>query len=260
MGTAAVTANNGLRSAGQTTLKDRVIQQRLQDRQRELRIREREDERIALIQEEMAFIQSSDMDFELKKSKLSSLTNRIKNIYEARQDREALDAEREMMRTKALLEESERAEKPPNSDDSQKKPEEIEEAKQRDSIMGMSLIASKQDRLNILQRTRAALKAEAGHLGRAMGSPNSNYVKIGAAPGEDLVIASQSGYGNPGDFRTSQLEKLNLGISKTTAAINHTIASMYKESSNLQESQLAEHKKHADDEKESETIEINEEL
>jgi len=92
---------------GRGTLRERITQQRLQDRAREMRIREREDERIAAIHEEMALIKvSGDMSFELIKSKLSALTNRINNIHEARADRELINAEREMQRTKKLLEES----------------------------------------------------------------------------------------------------------------------------------------------------------
>jgi len=230
---------------GRGTLRERITQQRLQDRAREMRIREREDERIAAIHEEMALIKvSGDMSFELIKSKLSALTNRINNIHEARADRELINAEREMQRTKKLLEESsssstERKDK----NDSHKTQEEIEEKKEREAIADLSHIAATKDRISTLRQTRANLKREAGQVQRAVESENSNYVKIGVIPGllnsdEGLVIAAGSGFANPNDFRNRHLNKLNLGIVNTTAAINHSIARLYRQSTAIQEANL----------------------
>ena len=244
--TVAARTLGGHRQAGNKTgLRDRIMQERLQDRKRELRLREREDERINALHEKMAKINScEDTSFDLKKLKLSGIAERINRIYEARAEREVFAAEREMMRTKALLEESARAaEEQPNRNESQKDPEEIEEAGQRDSIAGLSRIAAKKDRLSTLSHTRAVLVRDTGYIQRALEHENSNKVKIGVIPGgaggDEWVLSVQSGRGNPNDFRNRQLNKLQPGIINTTAAIHHTIASMYKESSKMQENRLA---------------------
>ena len=253
-------------AGGRNTFRDRIIQERLQDRKREMRIRERENEWIVEINQKMAHIKACrDMGIDSQKLKLAALQDRIDRIYESRTEREALAAEREMMRTKALLEESKHVnEQQSKQNDLPKDPEEAEEERQRASIKSMTRIAAIQDNISRLSRTRAALAGEAGHIRRAIESENSNYTKTGAVPnlihtGERFIIGVQSGYGNPNDFKNTHLNRLNLALTNLDASINHAVSSMYRESAKLQDSQLMLHRQQAEED-EDKTVGVDAEL
>ena len=240
----------------QTSRRDMIIQQRLQDNKREMKIREREDKQLMKIHEKMAQVKNSDMNEGLKWSILDGLTDKITRIHEKRAERETLAAEREMARTKALLDEIMR----PDEDnersslirEAQKTPEEAERANQRDMLMGMTRIAVSKDKLSTLKRTRADLAERAGHLERALRNDGKNPAKVGRGGGE-VVISIQHGLGN--DFRGQELGKLREGIARTTAAINITIGSMYRESSRMQEIRHAQDQAKADEHCEDEARE-----
>jgi len=201
-----------------------LMQLRMQERKREMQLREKEDERIRALSEKMADVRGSDMELDLKQHVLESLTNQINQIYENREQREQMAAEQEMMRKKAVLEEATQMRDVPM-------PEE------EGNIQGLTRIAVAQDRLSELQQTRASLTEQAGHLERAIHSENSNYTLVGGGAGVDTIIAGQRGAGQ-NDFRNQELAKLNLGIARTNAAINQAIASMYRDSAKLQEDWL----------------------
>ena len=216
-------ALEGRRASGRSSRRESIAQERIQERRREMQIRKREDEQIKALQKRIQKIKSSDIDFELRMSMISSLTDRIDQIYENREEREVLAAEREMQRQKALLEEHTRArEEQAEQNNLHKDPEEAEEARERAVILSLSNIAISQDKLNTLKQTRATMAREAVHLRRAIQFDNAE--------------------GQSHEFRNQHLSKLNLGIVRTDAAIKFTISSMYRESAKLQESQLVQYR------------------
>jgi len=252
-----------------------------------MQTRIRENERIAELKGQIARLKSSSFDLEdedieidfeklaaLKELQVNNLMDRIKHILESRAQREVLAAEREMMRTKTLLEESKHRaqESQPSQSDLPKDEEEAEEEKQRARMKGLTRIAATQDNISSLRRTRSALASEAGHIRRAIESGSSNYIKTGRIPshisirdktvhiGNELILSVQSGYGNPNDFRNKQLGRVSLAISGVDAAINHSISSMYRESAKLQESQLVQYRQSSEEEQENETVGVDEEL
>ncbi|MCL2616463.1 MAG: hypothetical protein FWD96_02310 [Defluviitaleaceae bacterium] len=241
------------RSAGRHSRRDSIMQERLQEKRREMQIRAQEDEHIKAIKEKMQQIRDSDSSIGTKMDKLDMLTNKIVNIHENRADRELMAAEREMARTKALLEETAQ-EREREVSEQHKDPEEAKKQQEREALTGLTRLAVSQDRLSALKQNRAMLTREAGQIRRAIESPNSNYMKVGLNPdataiaeGYGIIINTQFGRGNPQDFRNQHLSKLTLGIARTTAAINTTIAGMYRESSKLQESQLKHYMQHAEE-------------
>ncbi|MDR2183602.1 MAG: hypothetical protein LBE55_05460 [Clostridiales bacterium] len=236
----------GARGGPQTDL----MQLRLQERQREMQMRERENERIKLLTERMAEVKNSDMELNLRQSVLESLANQINQIYQNREKREAMAAEREMMRQKAVLEEkTQMRDEAANNVNEAQDPQEARQAGERDMMKGLVRLAVTQDRISTLRQTRAALTQEAGHISRAIHSENSNYTLVGTGGGE-VIIGGQSGVGNPNDYRNTQLAKLNLGIARTDAAINQAVSSMYREGAKAQEGWLAEYQQKADEESE----------
>ncbi|MCL2852289.1 MAG: hypothetical protein FWE20_04535 [Defluviitaleaceae bacterium] len=227
------------RSGGRISRRDSIVQERIQERRREMQLRAREDKQIRDLQERMQKIKSSDMDFDLRMSKVSSLVDRINQIHENRAERESIAVEREMHRQKALIDENSRVrEEQAEQDTIHKDREEAEEERERSAILSLTQIAVNQNNISVLRQTRAALAEEAGHVRRAIENDNSNYVKVGS----EGIFSVQSGYSDPHDFRNRHLSKLNLGIARTDAAINSAVISMYRESAKLQESQLTQYR------------------
>ena len=218
------------RPGGRGGLQTELMQMRLQERQRELQMREKENERIKLLTERMSEVKNSDMEWNIKQNTIESLTNQINQIYKNRAEREIMTAEREMMRQKAVVEEA-----------TQVREEVLAEAEDDDNIQGLTRLAVTQDRISTLQQTRATLAQEAGHIERAIYGENSNYILIGSGHGVETIIGGQTGLGAD-DYRNQQLAKLNLGIARTDAAINQAVASMYRESARVQEGWLEENK------------------
>ena len=230
-------ALEGRRAGGRSSRRDNIVQERIQEKRREMQIRAREDEQIKALQKRMQKIKNSDMDFESRMLMLSSLADRIEQIHENRAEREVLAAEREMQRQKALLEEHARAEERAEQDDLHKDPEEAEEAKERSLVLSLSNIAVSKDNLSALKQTRAAMAGEAGHLRRAIEFDRTS--------------------GNSHEFRNQQLKRLTLGIARTDAAIQFTISSMYRESAKLQESQLAQYRQQPEEKDDDDEVTHN---
>jgi len=219
------------RVGGRNGLNTDLMQLRLQEKRREMQLREKENERIKLLNERMDEVRSdSNIDRDLQQIMLDSLSKQINQIHENRAEREIAAAEREMMRKKAVIEETTQVREdmmPANEDDDE------------GNVMGLTRIAAGQDRITHLKQVRAGLVAEAGHLERAIHSPNSNYTLIGSGHGVETTISGQRGLG-ANDYRNQQLAKLNLGIVRTDAAINQAISSLYRDSARMQEEGLAE--------------------
>lgn len=230
--------------------RDNIIQERLREKQLEKQIRAREDKQIKALQERIQEIsEEEDLCLQHRLNKISGLTDMITRIHEKRAERELQAVEREVARQKTLLEESARPENESRQCQEPVDPEEAEKAQQRDQIMGMTRIAVNQQRLTALKQNRASMALEAGNMRRSIESENSNHTKMGViysphvlAQGRGIIISPQSGYGNSQDFRNRHLAKLNLGIARTDAFIRVTISSMYRESSRLQETQLAQYR------------------
>ena len=235
----------------QSALQTELMQMRLQEKKHEMQMRERENERIKLLAERMSEVKNSDMDLNLKRDVLDSLSNQIKQIYENRSQREQMAAEREMLRKKALLEEATQMRDLPRNNANvreDKDPQEAREAEERDMMKGLVRLAAQRDRIGTLRQTRAKLAEEAGHISRAIHSENSNYTLVGSGANVETTVAGQSGPSNPNDYKNQQLAKLNLGIARTDAAINQAVSSMYRESARMQEGWLAEQQQKPEEE------------
>ena len=186
------------------------------------------------------------MEWDLIRAALSSLTHQKNRIYENRAERERIAAENEMIRTKIVLEEMTRVREVQHKNVNLHQDE--EEAQQRDAAKGLIRVAVARDRVTTLKQSRAALAEREVHARHAVDSPNSSNVFIGRGPGVETVISSNSGRGNPNDFRNQELNKLTEGIARTDAAISLAVSSMYRESARAQESWLAEYQNQFKDE------------
>jgi len=227
------------------------VQERVQEKKREMQIRAREYEQIGMLQERIQKVNNSDMEDDVKKVMVESLTDRIKRIFDNRAERELMAAEREMQRQKELLEEGTQVrENLPEQNAVHSDPQEEEEARERETVISLTQIAVGKDKLNVLRQTRAALSRSSVQIRQAMESENSNYVMRGTGPDGVLLAESiQDGYGDPTDYRNQQLNKLTTGIARTNAAVLHTVTGIYNEAAKLQESQLPKYRRqHEDDE------------
>jgi hypothetical protein len=245
--------DNRARAGGRNSRQAAAIQDRIREREHEMKLREKEDERVMMLRERMGKVRDSDMDVKQKFDMLESLEGRIKQIYDNRANREEMAAERELQRQQAILEEASQMQQentPRQSEAYNTDPEKEEERQRHAEISGITRIAVAKDKINELQRTRGSLKTQAWHVKSAMSSENSNYVKVGTIPeisaGEvrkeaEIITNVQSGFGN-NDFRNRHLNKLNEGIVKIDAAIKYAVSDMYRESAKKQEDRLAQNR------------------
>lgn len=220
------------------------LQARAAEREREARLRERENEFIKKIQEQMTRLDDSDMDSELKRLAMQSLEEQIRQIHEARAEREQQAIEREAQRHKAEQEERQR-----EIEDRARalagRHEDPDESADRAQIRDMSLMGARMDKIGSLQTARAGLKSEAAQLerdaanSRRLADRAAQEVRDGkissGAIGPDRVVSWQS---RSGDFRQGHLSSLNAGIAGIDAAINSQVASLYRDSQRMQERQL----------------------
>ncbi|MCL2574261.1 MAG: hypothetical protein FWE34_06910 [Defluviitaleaceae bacterium] len=220
---AIAAGNNALfgaqrRVGGRDAVVQDLMQMRLQEKKREMQIREMENERVKLITERIDEIRNSDMEHDLKQNVLRGLNDQINQIYENRAERELMAAEREMLRQKVALEEatSARDELQNNMVHNGQDAEGAEKAAERDMLKSIVGNAINQERITMLKQAGAGLAQEAGHIARAIRNDSSTV----------------------NDFRRQSLEQLNLGIVRTDAAINQTISSMYRDSVKMQEEWL----------------------
>ena len=242
---------NGTQSrGGRNSQRENIIQARQREQQRELELRQKEDERISVIKDRIAEVSGDrELTMQMRTVEIDLLTHRIKQIHQARTDRETARAELEAMRNQVLIEEATTPENRRKEDDeAYETREEAEEARNRTQMDGLTRIAVGMDSLSILRQTRASLVSELGHLERAMDSPNSNTVKIGIISNADVLGAGQGvfisqHFGRGGDdFINHQASRLNQAIGRTNVAINMAVADMYRESARLQENQLGDYR------------------
>ncbi|MCL2016112.1 MAG: hypothetical protein FWG68_07710 [Defluviitaleaceae bacterium] len=237
------------RRTNRNSIRDSIIQSRINEQQTEQKIREREDERIAEINDRINGLRNrllGEEDVNRKealRNNIGSLEGQINEIRNARAKREELQAERELERQQMLIEEMTRAaEIPEQQEEEPKDEEEAEEMRQRNTVRSLTIISSAMDRVSTLRQSLTRQQSEAGQLSRAMSSENSNYTKIGyiyRAQGlSEIIPSEQAGFGGT-DFRNQQLERLNQGTSRTNVAIQSAISTIYRESQQTQESQLA---------------------
>ena len=238
------------------------LQQRTAEREREMRIRERENEFIKKIKEQMAQVKDSEMDNDLKRLTLSSLEDQIRQIHEARAERERLAIEREAQRNQ-IEQEERRREKEERARAKAAKHQDPEDAAERAKIRDMSLMSARVDKINSLSTTRARLKSEAGQLEQDI--DNSRSLSENAAEAVRQRNATQGTIGPEhvvswqtasSDFRQGHLENLNAGISGLDAAINTQVEALYRDSREMQETQLELSREKEDDDEQSESIDL----
>jgi len=246
------------RPMSRSARRDQLIQDRLAERQREMQKQKKEKERINNIKARMSDIMADeDLSRDIQRHKITSLTGQIAQIYESREHRQALAAEREASRQHEVLSELMQPEERPQNNLLYKIqcPDEAEEEEQNNKIANVTRFAAARDSITLKARTRAVLAAEAGQLRRALESPNSNTVKVGIIgserkiqPDAGIIISSHTGFGG-NDFRNTHYANLKRGIAGLDIAINSTISNIYRDSMKTQE----EHISKQDDDKESET-------
>jgi hypothetical protein len=228
------------------------MRERMAAQEREMRLQEMENQRIQTIREEIWRIQDSDMSDELISLNVSLLNEQISQIFMTRAEREQVAIEREIQRQQQEMDERmrerERAaneNRYTNMDD-----EELEQALERSNIRNMTAMSARADNIRSLSQTRASMSAEATRL---RGEANFDLHRQRVGNQQMLAAASQRAmetgmpvdpgpllYHNPleGNFRGAHLQRLNAGISRLGAAINHQIGALYRDSQNMQEEQL----------------------
>ncbi|MCL1987479.1 MAG: hypothetical protein FWG64_05865 [Firmicutes bacterium] len=254
---------------GRNSLRDSIIQSRIREQETEQRIREREDERIAEINERInevrnrAFNSNSNESRESIQSQIDALDDMITAIRESRANRENLQAERELERQQLLIEEATQVRElsARQEEEEPETPEEANEMHQRNTIRSLTIIAAAQDRVASMRHNVATMTGEAGQLSRAMSSENSNYVKIGTiwrggGGRNEMIHAEQAGFGGD-DYRNQHLGKLNRGISQTNSAIQSAISTIYRESQQMQQSQLVTNNQNEQDDQNNQNEEEN---
>jgi hypothetical protein len=227
-----------------------LIQQRIQDQKNEILIRERENERIREMRENTdaaihGVINCEETSEDLKDGKIQGLkkilAHRIMQIEEARINRAIAAAEREAMRTQAIIEESTTVQEEASREREYETEEEAQKAEERSMTRGMISLAIAADSISDLKQVRSRMRMEAGMLRRAIEGPSSNTVKVGIGARSSVpIISIQNGYDD--SFRTRHREKLIRGIARLNGAINVTIAGMYRDSMQIQERQLREYR------------------
>ena len=230
------------------------LQQRTAEREREMQIRERENEFIKKLQEQMAQVKDSEKSDDLKRLALSSLEDQIRQIHEARAERERLALEREAHRNQ-IEQEERRREKEERARAKAARHEDPEDAAERAKIRDMSLMSARIDNINSMSTTRARLQSESEQLSQDVENSRSlsenaaeevrNRNALQGTIGPEHVISWQT---NRGDFRQSHLENLNAGIAGLDGAINAQVAALYRDSQAMQDTQLELSRENYDDE------------
>ena len=230
------------RTSGQN--RQNRLQQRAVEREREMQIRERENELIKKIKDQIAQVKDSDVDDDLKRLKMMSLEDQIRQIHEARAERERLALEREAQRNQTELDER-RREKEERARAKAAKHEDPDETAERAKIRDLSIMSARLDKINSKSATRTRLQSEATQLEQDI--DNSQSLSKNAAEAVSLRNATYSTIGpehviswqtNSPDFRQGHLENLNAGIAGLDAAINAQVAALYRDSQEMQETQL----------------------
>lgn len=247
----------------------RHIQERVAEKEREMRLRETENLRIEKIHEEMGRVEDSDMDEEVIRLTLQSLRNQVSQIHLGREMRQQAAVERELNRQQAEFDErmremeERRSEQAESQNNQPMTEEEIEEAIERETIRHMTIISTRMDNIRGLSRTRASLAAKATRLENEHDESQSrqelNRASLEARAIERSLFDSENGLTNWATVRAAEitaegnaslsynlqhgfhgtlLEGLNMGIARIDANITAEISAMYRDSQAMQNEQL----------------------
>ncbi|MCL2223407.1 MAG: hypothetical protein FWB96_00395 [Defluviitaleaceae bacterium] len=242
-----------------------MMQERMAAHEREMRIREMEEKRIANIRDEIHEVENSEMGVEAINLTVTMLTEKIAEIFTQRAEREQLAIEREFQRQQQEMEERMRERERQaheNMNTSNKSDEELEAAAERSQIRNMTVMGARLDTIGEMSRTRASMSAEATRLRNEADNDNT-FVRrsndairafVSRSNAQDKEIAYATGTPLPtpmaighlftprplGDdtFRGRHFQNLNIGIARLTSGINQQIGALYRDSQNLQNEQL----------------------
>jgi len=238
----------GQRNDGRAARVDRLNQIRSQMRSQEMQVQKREDAQIRRINAQISeVVHNSEMSVENRVRTANNLTMRIQRILEVRAEREVEFAEKDAMIDQMLMKESTSAEKRETQDEVRYEDEEEAEARaERRQMAGLAEADMNMSNLHTLRSTRNSLSNEAMHLRHAMDSEAANFTKIAVVPrGNNIdvdIIISRNPMRGADNWVNNQYTNLNRAMARTDAMINSTIASMYRDSVQMQESQLAQYR------------------
>jgi hypothetical protein len=221
------------------------IQERMREREREQKLRESEDKRIAELQKRMTEIAGNgELDAESKQIKLESLSKQIQQIHEARAEREKLAMEREVQKRQQEREEKNRElEKAGNANDAQ--PKDKEAALIREDISGMVKLAVSFDGIHRFKQVKANMAAEAEQLRQNIEN-DTGLMQIGL----DVTIKTKGSHEFTNHFKNRNLAKLNQGIAALDDAINQEIGKLNRSTDEWVEDRLEINKQAEYEEKE----------
>jgi len=246
---------------GRSSRRENILQARLHEKEREMKIQERENEMINSLKERMERLvnrEDGNMDYAQRRLLIEGLEHRIKRIQDRRAERALRAEEMEVKRQQLLLEEATTMQEPPPEEDVQEANEDEEEREERGRrafTKGLVKLAVNFESISNLRQSAATMRLRAGMLRRVMEGENSNTVKTGNIMGSspipiETIHTVQSGFTIDGDFRQQELSQLMEGISRTEAAIKSAVSQAYKNTAYLQEGQLALYRKEDDEESE----------
>jgi len=244
-----------------------LIQERAAEKEREMRLREMETERINSILEQINHTKlNEELSDDVKNLTISILNEQINQIHMNRAEREQLAVEREMLRQQTEMDERMRererlAQERAENQRENKTEEELEQAQERSQIRGMTVVGVAMDNISTLSRTRAQLNAAAARLeGEARTDMHNQRISnhairsfVSQSNMQDIDIMRETGasirpmqighlFSNnplaPDGFRGRHLANLNAGIARTSANINSQVSAVYREGQRMQEQQL----------------------
>lgn len=238
----------GQRNDGRAARVDRLNQIRNQMRSQEAQVQKREDAQIRRINAQISEIRfNSDVSVESRTKALNNLEMRIQRILEVRAEREVEFAGKDAMIDQMLMKENTSVEKRETRDEVCYEDEEETEARaERRQMADLAEADMSVSNLHTLRSTHNSLSSEAMHLRHAMDSESANFTKIGVVPRGNYIdvdiIISRNPMRGTDNWVNNQYTNLNRAMARTDAMINSAIASMYRDSVQMQESQLAQYR------------------
>jgi len=238
-------AFNSSRGSASRRLQSQHVQERLIEREREQRIREKEDERIQVLGDKIALVLADqDMDEEQRKMRVTQFTNQIKQIHTGRAEREELAAEREILRQQQLIAETQREkeelaeEQRANNAPVANSVEEAQQLQANETIRSMTMMSARMDHISALNATRTRLQAEAELLEQA--TENVEGWIVTRLQDGTLIpsLTTFSSSQNSDDFREVHLRNLKAGITRLETTALQQVGSLYRDSQVMQEAQL----------------------
>ena len=234
------------RGSSSRRMQQQHMQQRVAEREREQRIRKSEDERIEVLHDKISMVMADQgIDYEQRRLRVTQFTEQIKQIHAGRADREELAAEREVMRQQQLLAETQREqeelaeERRANNVETATSEEELQLLQANEDIRNLTMMSARIDHITALNTTRTRLEAEANLLEQAIDN-DEGYVKVRIPTGNHHAVHTITvPTGREGDdFRQTQLNRLQKGISRLEVAVAQQVGSLYRDGQVMQEAQL----------------------